>query len=62
MNRFLVMKEYIIRLNNVISKIKQTIRVRPSRWVTEEYSSQWYMFFNVWSKGVIINFVYPNHV
>ena len=59
----LVKKEYIIVFVYIIAAIiYHTIRITASKWITHEHSNAWPIVFDPRPKGVVVNFVYSNHV
>jgi len=62
MNWLLVVKEYIIRLCDVIAKIKQCIRIATPGRITEKHPGQRHVVSDPRPESMIVNFVNPDHV
>ncbi len=59
----LVEKEYIIVFVYIISTIVHyAVWITSSKWLTKEFSKTWAMLAKPRPKGIVIKFIYSNHV
>ncbi len=63
MNRLLIKKEYIIVFVYITSTIRNhTVRVTPPKRIADQYTKAWSILFEPMPEGVVIKFIYSNHV
>jgi len=63
MNRLLVKKEYIIVFVYIISTITHhTVGIASAKRITKEFSKARAIFSKPGPKGIVIKFIYSNHV
>ena len=58
----LVVKEYIIRLSDIVSKVKQCIGIAATRWIAKEHPSQRQIILDPRPECMIVNLIDPDHV